>query len=389
MEGGFLSASDSGASTWLVRRAQVRADVPDPVLELKLMLGDGPFSLIAVFSSPQADFPALVKQMSAAFPNSTTIGCTTAGELGMDGYTESEIVAIALPEDRFQVSTLIIDDLSHMDRQELVGQMVRTRSLLAEKAPALTNEFAFLLIDGLSIREDELVSAAVNGLGSMPLFGGSAGDGTRFQQTLISHDGQVFEDAALITFVRTDCHVHVFSLDHFKPTEQRMVVTSADPARRIVHEINAEPASREYARLLGKDPEQLTSFTFAAHPVVVRIGGQHHVRSIQRVMENGDLVFFSAIDEGLVLTLAEPEDMETHLKRELQRISGGRTPDAILACDCILRRLEAQEKQQTRSISGVMSDHRVIGFSTYGEQINGMHVNQTMTGVAIFPPDAG
>ena len=31
--------------------------------------------------------------------------------------------------------------------------------------------------------------------------------------------------------------------------------------------------------------------------------------------------------------------------------------------------------------------NRVVGFSTYGEQFNGMHVNQTMTGVAIFAPE--
>ena len=30
-----------------------------------------------------------------------------------------------------------------------------------------------------------------------------------------------------------------------------MVVTEADPATRIVTEINAEPAGREYARLVG------------------------------------------------------------------------------------------------------------------------------------------
>jgi hypothetical protein len=33
--------------------------------------------------------------------------------------------------------------------------------------------------------------------------------------------------------------------------------------------------------------------------------------------------------------------------------------------------------------------HRVLGFSTYGEQLNSMHVNQTMTGVAIYPPESG
>jgi tRNA 2-selenouridine synthase len=83
------------------------------------------------------------------------------------------------------------------------------------------------------------------------------------------------------------------------------VVTGADPARRIVHQINAEPAALEYARILGKDPAQMTPFTFAAHPVLVRVGGQHYVRSIRQVAENDELVFFSAIDEGLVLTLAE------------------------------------------------------------------------------------
>jgi hypothetical protein len=30
--------------------------------------------------------------------------------------------------------------------------------------------------------------------------------------------------------------------------------------------------------------------------------------------------------------------------------------------------------------------HNVRGFSTYGEQIGSIHVNQTFTGVAIYPP---
>jgi hypothetical protein len=29
----------------------------------------------------------------------------------------------------------------------------------------------------------------------------------------------------------------------------------------------------------------------------------------------------------------------------------------------------------------------VIGFSTYGEQIGALHVNHTMTGVAIYAPE--
>ncbi len=147
-----------------------------------------------------------------------------------------------------------------------------------------------------------------------------------------------------------------------------MVVTEADPSQRIVRSINAEPAAIAYARLLGKDPAELTNFTFAAHPVVVRLGGRHHVRSIQRMLPNGDLVFFSAIDEGLVLRLAEPMDMALHLEGELARLSHGGPPDAILACDCILRRIEAEEKQMYGELSRILRRHQVTGFSTYGEQ---------------------
>ncbi len=41
----------------------------------------------------------------------------------------------------------------------------------------------------------------------------------------------------------------------------------------------------------------------------------------------------------------------------------------------------------TQDISHILRDNRVVGFSTYGEQINSMHVNQTLTGVAIYAPD--
>jgi len=48
--------------------------------------------------------------------------------------------------------------------------------------------------------------------------------------------------------------------------------------------------------------------------------------------------------------------------------------------------MEAQEKQLTGRISTLLRDHGVTGFSTYGEQLNAMHVNQTLTGVALPPP---
>lgn len=372
----------------LVARASVDVGDPHPIRVLEDALGAGPFAVVILFISPDVDMGRLAGRMADRFGGAPVIGCTTAGEISQAGYSEREIVAVGLPAAHFAADVLLVPDLSVLARETLIGELIRRRQGLARGREGWTGEFAFLLVDGLSVREDELTSALASGLGPVPLFGGSAGDGTRFKQTFVLHGGQALQNAAVLALVRTDCRVKVFSLDHLLPTEWRMVVTGADPARRIVRTINAEPAAQEYARLLGKDPAQLTTFTFAAHPVVVRIGGKHHVRAIQQVGENGDLVFFSAIDEGVVLTLAEPQDMVGHLERELALLSAKGRPDVILACDCILRRMEAQEKQKTGAVSAILRDNRVVGFSTYGEQLNSMHVNQTMTGVAIYPPDA-
>jgi len=377
-----------GRSGSVLRRAHCPATAPDALPRLAAGLGDGPLALVILFASPAADPVTLPARAAAAFPGTPVIGCTTAGEISADGYVEDEIVAVGLPAEHFAADPILIPDLSRLDRDDLIARLIRSRQSLARAKPDWSSEFAFVMVDGLSTKEDALTWALASGLGPVPLFGGSAGDGTRFQETFVFHEGQAFQNAAVLTLVRTACRIRVFNLDHLRPTDQRMVVTEADPARRIVRQINAEPAAFEYARILGKDPAQLTTFTFAAHPVVVRFGGKHHVRSIQRMLPNGDLVFFSAIDEGLVLTLAEPEDMVDHLDRELTSLAERGAPEAILACDCILRRMEAQENQQFGRVSNLLRKHRVVGFSTYGEQLGAMHVNQTMTGVAIYPPDA-
>ncbi|ABV94408.1 conserved hypothetical protein [Dinoroseobacter shibae DFL 12 = DSM 16493] len=380
----MLSSPETAAQP--VVQASVLCTDPDPVDTLCAALGAEPLALVILFVSPSTDFGEVIRAASARFGETPVLACTTAGEISAQGYTEDEIVAVGLPSRHFAIETMLIDTLEEIDSQELIGRTIRRRQSLMRLAPDWQNEFAFLMIDGLSLKEDELAFGLATGLGPVPLFGGSAGDGARFEETFVALNGIAYQDAAIVTFVRTRCPVRVFSLDHLRPTDRRMVVTGADPSRRIVRTLNAAPAAREYARILGKDPEQLGPFTFAAHPVVVTIGGTHHVRAIQQVTEQGDLVFFSAIDEGLVLTLAEPDHLVEHLEREFQALSAEVKPAAIIACDCILRRLEAGQKQLLGRMSNTLAEHCVVGFSTYGEQLNAMHVNHTMTGVAIYPP---
>jgi len=341
---------------------------------------------VFVFAVNKEELEAICAAADDAFSNLSITGCTTAGQIGSDGYEDARSVVIALPKAHFVTQSVVIEDLADLNTQALVDRLVQERTQLSGRHPDKPNGFGFLLVDGLSRQEDILAASIAPGMGEWPIFGGSSGDGTRFEQTYLAHGRNLHSAKAILTFVRTDCETRVFSLNHLEPTDRKMIVTSADPEARIVKEINAEPAAREYARIVNKNPDQLDEFTFAAHPVVVRLGDTHHVRAIQRVNENGELVFFAAIDEGMVLNVATPHDMADHLEEELSSMSAGRGEVDVFACDCLLRRMEASQKQQFRAVSDVLARNRVVGFSTYGEQIGPLHVNQTMTGVMLVNP---
>lgn len=376
----------TGGRGRFVRRATAPAHAPDAVAQLAARLGDG-LAHVLLFVDAEADFDRIIAEAQATFAPAHVVACTTAGEIAENGYTEGDIVAAGLPAAHFASSPLLVTDLDQLDPAEFVGDVIRTRMALDARAQEFPHAFAFVVVDGLSRREDHLMASLASGMSSVPVFGGSAGDGVRFDRTRVALDGISYRNAAVISFFRTACPVRVFSLDHLEQGEARMVVTRADPARRMVCEINARPAAREYARILGKNPDFLSQFTFAAHPLVVRVGGRHHVRAIQRVTEDGALVFFSAIDEGLVLTLAKVGDIGAHLEKALAEIAADGPIDTIIACDCILRRIEATQKQAARRVSDLLGAHNVVGFNTYGEQVGAKHVNHTMTGVAIFPPE--
>jgi hypothetical protein len=260
--------------------------------------------------------------------------------------------------------------------------MQRLESL--EPGADADNTFAFLLIDGSSVREEPVTSALQHALGEIPLVGGSAGDGLDFGTTYVYLDGAFHTDSAILVLVNTALPFKIFKTQHFVPSDQRVVVTAADGEHRIVKEIDGWPAVEGYARLVGLNVKSLDPMRFAAQPMVVLIDGTNYVRSIQKANPDGSLTFFCAIEEGVVLRAATGVDLVENLEHTLSEIRAAvGQPQLIVGCDCILRKLEIVQRGLVDRIEAVFRDNNVIGFNSYGEQYCGVHVNQTLTGVAI------
>jgi hypothetical protein len=354
-------------------------------------LYEGIYSAEAVltifYCSPNYDRAELGAALCELFGrDAALIGCTTAAEITPQGYLEGSLTGVSISGDALLPFTTRVNDLRNLSL--LQGESIAEAALSGLRArgvdPTGLNTFGFLLIDGLSMQEETLVSSIYYRLQDIQVFGGSAGDGCSFQSTHLYHQGAFHSNCALFTLFYCAVPFRVFKTEHFLASDQKMVITGADPARRVVTEINGEPAGREYARLVGLEVDKLTPLIFASHPVVVRIGNSIYVRSIQKVNEDGSLTFFCAIDEGIVLTVARGVDMVRNLEEAFARVVGEvGEPSLVLGCDCVLRYIETCERGLRQRIGDIFARHNVVGFATYGEQYNAMHVNQTFTAVAI------
>jgi hypothetical protein len=343
-------------------------------------------SLVVFFCSADYDLGVLAAELQRLFVGVELVGCTTAGEIGPAGYRDSSISGASFPRSAFAAASGRIGQLQCFEAsrgyeftQGLLQELERESPGADEK-----NTFSLLLIDGMSMREEPVTRALQDALGQVPLVGGSAGDGLRFGRTLVYFDGQFHPDSAVLSLISTSMPFRLFRTQHFVATDERLVVTEADPSTRLVREINGLPAAEEYARIVGLDANDLNPARFAATPVVVTIDGANYVRAIQKSNPDGSLTFFCAIEEGVVLRVARGVDLFQSTEEVFDQIRAEiGPPQLVLACDCILRKVEAANGADADRISRLLLNNNAVGFSTYGEQFRGVHVNQTLVGVAI------
>lgn len=371
-----------------IRVASTRVEDPEAaVAELFARLRAPELSGVLIFCSSRYPLDRLADALATCADGLAVVGCTSSGEITPDGLDEGTITAVGFPTDGFRLSVACFEDLDRFDAdaaRQSVRALVADANEWARGVGARPNHAAIFLVDGLSHREEMLTLTLQDALGEVPLIGGSSGDGLDFRETFVFCDGRFRRDAALVALLSAERPMSVFRAQHYVPGSTKMVITAADPVARVVHEINAEPAAEEYARLVGARVDELGPAVFAAHPPMVRAGGEHYVRSIQTANPDGSLTFYCAIDEGVVLTLGEGDDILAGLHGLFERLDrdvGGL--DRVLGFDCVLNSVEIGQRQLTGAVSRLYASHGVVGFNTYGEQFHALHVNQTFSGLAI------
>jgi hypothetical protein len=365
----------------------------DIVSDLERKLRPCEPSLILFFAHPKHDFAALAGGLQRRFPDAITAGCTTMGELGPSGLTQGQAVALALgPPCR--AAAVSVPDLCRFRFEDGEGLAADLASQLDLAPDGIVpgRHVLVTLTDGLSGMEEILVASLGAHLPLVPLVGGSAGDGDRFQRTLVALQGASSAGAAVVLLLEPSVRFHAFQLHHYQPTPGRVVVTRAEPKRRLVSTLNGRPAVDVLAELFGVTPAQLRAGGIAElvrHGIQFgfHVGDSYYMRSVMTLLGDS-LLLGGAVEEGAILTVMRAGDIVEATRQgvlEAQRALGGQA-EVMLAFSCGGRMLEARDRGVLPQLEAATGQLPCLGFTTYGEQFGSMQVNHTLTALMLGLP---
>ena len=372
MQAGFLAKSAFTTQT----------DPDEAVADLKNQLGEA-LSLVFLFVSTAYDLEALGPCIASQFQG-VVAACTTAGQVGIGGVDSGGISALGLGGSDLAATSHFIPSLG--DPALAVAGLQEEFALSTAGAPREWSRFGIVLCDGLSGAEESLAKNLYLRLPGFQILGGSAGDDLRFARTMVYHGGRFRSGTASVVLLYSKEPLRSFRTHGVETTSTRLVVTAMGASPRDILELNGLPAAETYARVLGHDPGELGGKDFALNPLLLKVGGVFYVRTPRVVLAGGGLAMHSAVDLGQVLTLGQEGDILSSTEEALSAACQGVDVQAVLVFECVARRILLDQIGSMERATALFRRYRCTGFGAYGEQQNGIHMNQTLTGLVLGVP---
>lgn len=343
--------------------------------------------VVFAFFSTQQEPAATAAALRTRFPGAVIVGSSSTGELKDGEQSNGSLVVSALQTPRIAwASTLVpLDGFSSETAKRAADVVFGALDVDRERFdPA--HYVGLLFVDGLSMKEELVAAELAGALDGISLVGGSAGDDLRFARTHVLHGGEARHHAAVLVLAHTPDGHDVFKHQHFGRSNTALAVTRVDPAARRVYELDGLPAQDAYAKAIGVERSALTADLAFLKPLVFPTAGDVYVRSVQQLHDDGSISFYCAVEEGMVLEVGGHGDMVTALSDAVSLFKRTHA-DAkfFLGFNCILRALESKNTGAQPALTSLLQQlaPSSLAFDTYGEQLNGLHINQTLVGVCL------
>jgi hypothetical protein len=328
--------------------------------------------LVFCFCAPDIDLGRhAAARVSAAFPRATVIGCSTAGEIGVDGATDGLVSLLGLSFAGTVARGYRVPLDSHT-RSAAAGHLLGD-IVVSSGTPAAVLPF----IPGLGVDG----SAFVHGLraalpAATPTIGGMAADGRRFSQTFTILGNQVYTDQAVA--------VGLYGAALRFGTGSASGWTSFGPTRRVTEACGAvlstldgKPALQLYRNYLGDRANELPA-SGLLHPLgLVGEGDPTRtglIRSINGVdWDTGALTLAGALAPGSLVRLMHADNQRLIDGAQLAAervLAGSGAQAAVLLVSCVGRRdvLADEIDDEIEAVRALFpAGTPIAGFYSYGE----------------------
>lgn len=347
------------------RWSQSKGWVPSPAGKLGANA-----QLVLLFGSPDClKQTAWQDDIESTYPNAHRIGCSTAGEIYGTEVTDETLVATAIS---FEHTRLHGVSLKLGD----VRDSFQAGEQLANSLPGESLVHVLVFSDGKNVNGSELVAGLTQHLPEgVTLTGGLAGDGDRFQETLVLWDAPPEPNIiAVIGLYGERIKVGFGSLggwDAFGP--ERLVTRSAG---NILYELDGQPALGLYKKYLGEYAKDLPA-SGLLFPLSLRtVAGESVVRTILGINEaEHSLTFAGDMPLGGRARLMKANfdrliDGAVGAAQTSYAAIGKTSPELALLISCVGRKLVLKQRieEEVEGVQDVLGQDTVLaGFYSYGE----------------------
>jgi hypothetical protein len=335
------------------------------------------------FTSPRLDPKVIARELSETFPDATSLGCTSSGELVSGKMLKGSLVVMVADEATIpEAHAVLIEDVRSGESTKTA--LAQLAALAGVPSPSQLDAKQFLglvLQDGMSGAE-ELVMATLSGASNVPFVGGSAGDDLAFKATQVFVGEKGGSGSGALALLSPKNKFRILKTQSFEVKDTVLEVSECDPETRTVVSFNGKPAAEAYAEAIGVPVEELAQ-AFGRNPLgLVVDGGEPFVRS-PREIQGTNVAFYCQVLPGMKMHLLQATDIVEQTKSDLQEaLASFGDCTAIINFHCILRTLELEDVGACASYGSIFEKVPTVGLSTYGESYVG-HINQTSTMVLL------
>lgn len=310
------------------------------------------------------------EKFKASFPAANIVFCSTAGEILDTGVNDNTLAVTAIEFDKSTIKTSL-SNISDFKDSYTAGKH------LVEALEHDNLRHIIVLADGQMVNGSELVRGMNETLpDKVTISGGLAGDGSRFQKTLVGLDSNIVAGNIVAVGLYGNSlvigHGSNGGWDSFGP--YRKVTKSKS---NVLYELEGKSALELYKQYLGDLAEGLPG-TALLFPLSIKINDSSEpvVRTVLSVSEEEQSMTFAGdIPEGSMARL-----MKANFDRLIDAASGAATntfapfngmqPELALLISCVGRKLVLDQRvdEEVESVRDILGEKTFMtGFYSYGE----------------------